>query len=161
MKIIKLPFYSYFIYLFCTQVIVLLLLGELKIYSIPFSSTMLSTNDLFVIFYSQGFDFFQRFKYLYMYYIISYFCLSFGHSILLLLILKFKNKVLKIFIYIIGIIIFSIILFFFHRLDLYRFFMQYINALVHHFKTICLFIFVNFVFSLFFKLQSLTISTSK
>jgi hypothetical protein len=165
MKTKKVPLYLYFLILLGIHLLLLLLIDKIYFYGLPWSSSMRINNDYSI---DEGnlTDFYIMFKYLYVYYLVSYFYLTLIHSFLLFLIINIKNTLLRIFIYFSLTFVFSVFLYFLnslfnHRISYYRFFVYYSNALIDYFYLICLFLFVNFVFSLFFSIQSLTINTKK
>lgn len=145
----------YFVLLFFTQIIVLLILGEFKIYEIPYTKSFNTNNNLLVYKSVHSFDFKMRLKHLYIYYFITYFYLTLVHTGLIFFCNLFNKKVIKLFVYMVGMFFLSFIFYFIHAIntdqDLERILWFYFDAVFYyHIYTICIFMLVNLIFSLLF-----------
>jgi hypothetical protein len=152
MKLNIKQFFKFFFLLYFIHVVLVFVLGEFDL--LPFASSFESTNDLFVIYYAQGFNFYMRFKHLYIYYFITFLYLTLVHTYLIFLTFNFKNKLKKIIVYIFGTFILSFIMYYckeftIFNLDQFWFvFENYIYNVVFHYLYInCLFMIINLIFT--------------
>jgi hypothetical protein len=155
MKLNIKQFLKFFLILYLIHVVFILIFGELDLLPFDLNSER-PYDELYVIYCNQGFNFFMRLKYIYIYYFITFLYLTLVHTYLIFLTFNFKNKLKKIIIYVFGMFVLSFIMYYscnvfvnFHFLDKFWFiFENYIYNVVSYYLYInCLFMIINLIFT--------------
>ena len=149
MKLNIKQFFKFFLILYLIHVVFILIFGELDFLS--WGSSFDSNNDIFVYKYAHGLDFYLRFKYLYIYYFVTVCYLTICHTLLFFASMRYKNKIIKIILYLLGILIlsfgpYSILLKFDH--EFIRIVWYFIDdVFYYYFIEVCIFMIINFIFT--------------
>jgi hypothetical protein len=146
MKLNK-QFFKFFLILYLIHVVFILIFGELDFLS--WGSSFDSNNDIFVYKYAHGLDFYLRFKYLYIYYFITVCYLTICHTLLFFVSMRYKNKIIKIIFYLLGIIILSYVFYciYLNSISIRVFWYFIDDVFYYYFIEVCIFMIINLIFT--------------